>query len=72
MTHKTKEICEILKKYNLKPSLIDVFKIKPFDKKAILTPDDKNIFKIIGMSILLLITSINTYIVDQFMSIYIL
>lgn len=36
MTHKTKEICEILKKYNLNPSLINVFKIKPFDKKIMI------------------------------------
>ena len=46
-------------------TLLFNFLIKPFNKKAKLTPDDKNIFKIIGMSILLLITSINSYIVDN-------
>lgn len=36
MTQKTKEICQILQKKNLKPNLIDVFTIKPFDKKAMI------------------------------------
>ena len=59
---KSKRIPNILDPfYNLLFNLL----IKPFDKKAKLRDEDKYVLKIIGMSILLLITSINTYIVDN-------
>jgi len=39
--------------------------IKPINKQAVFTDDDRSFFRIIGTFIILIITNVNTYIVDN-------